>query len=76
MIALSAAFFSQFGAIKRLRIARNKKVTVLSCIFDNFSYTCVIIADINSLIGLMFFQTGQSKHFGFIEFNDPEVVFL
>ncbi|KDO46104.1 hypothetical protein CISIN_1g028027mg [Citrus sinensis] len=36
------AFFSQFGAIKRLRIARNKK-------------------------------TGQSKHFGFIEFNDPEV---
>lgn len=36
------AFFSQFGAIKRLRIARNKK-------------------------------TGQSKHFGFIEFIDPEV---
>lgn len=36
------AFFSQFGAIKRLRIARNKK-------------------------------TGKSKHFGFIEFNDPEV---
>ncbi|KAH9704381.1 RRM domain-containing protein [Citrus sinensis] len=36
------AFFSQFGAIKRLRIARNK-------------------------------MTGQSKHFGFIEFNDPEV---
>ncbi|GAY52659.1 hypothetical protein CUMW_143590 [Citrus unshiu] len=67
------AFFSQFGAIKRLRIARNKMVTVLSCIFDNFSYTCIIIADINSLIGLMFFQTGQSKHFGFIEFNDPEV---
>ncbi|KAK1570573.1 hypothetical protein Q3G72_003985 [Acer saccharum] len=36
------AFFSQFGVIKRLRIARNKK-------------------------------TGKSKHFGFIEFQDPEV---
>ncbi|KAH7547783.1 hypothetical protein JRO89_XS14G0015700 [Xanthoceras sorbifolium] len=36
------AFFSQFGAIKRLRVARNKK-------------------------------TGKAKHFGFIEFNDPEV---
>ncbi|ESR43878.1 hypothetical protein CICLE_v10013752mg [Citrus x clementina] len=38
------AFFSQFGTIKRLRIARNKKL-----------------------------RTGKSKHFGFIEFNDPEV---
>ncbi|KAJ8761928.1 hypothetical protein K2173_006530 [Erythroxylum novogranatense] len=36
------AFFSQFGKVKRLRIARNKK-------------------------------TGKSKHFGFIEFEDPEV---
>ncbi|KAI3978367.1 hypothetical protein MKX01_013165 [Papaver californicum] len=35
-------FFKQFGSIKRLRIARNKK-------------------------------TGQSKHFGFIEFESPEV---
>ncbi|KAG6732982.1 hypothetical protein I3842_01G204300 [Carya illinoinensis] len=35
-------FFSQFGKIKRLRIARNKK-------------------------------TGKSKHFGFIEFESPEV---
>ncbi|XP_009353769.2 uncharacterized RNA-binding protein C1827.05c [Pyrus x bretschneideri] len=35
-------FFGQFGSIKRLRIARNKK-------------------------------TGKSKHFGFIEFEDPEV---
>ncbi|XP_010245768.1 PREDICTED: MKI67 FHA domain-interacting nucleolar phosphoprotein-like [Nelumbo nucifera] len=35
-------FFSQFGTIKRLRIARNKK-------------------------------TGNSKHFGFIEFECPEV---
>ncbi|XP_027160354.1 uncharacterized RNA-binding protein C1827.05c [Coffea eugenioides] len=35
-------FFKQFGAIKRLRIARNKK-------------------------------TGKSKHFGFIEFESPEV---
>ncbi|KAH9739093.1 RRM domain-containing protein [Citrus sinensis] len=41
------AFFSQFGTIKRLRIARNKKLRVLN--------------------------TGKSKHFGFIEFNDPEV---
>ncbi|XP_010543603.1 PREDICTED: uncharacterized RNA-binding protein C1827.05c [Tarenaya hassleriana] len=36
------AFFKQFGTIKRLRIARNKK-------------------------------TGKSRHFGFIEFEDPEV---
>ncbi|XP_044462372.1 uncharacterized RNA-binding protein C1827.05c-like [Mangifera indica] len=36
------AFFGQFGVIKRLRIARNKK-------------------------------TGKSKHFGFLEFKDPEV---
>uniref|UniRef100_F6HTT9 RRM domain-containing protein n=2 Tax=Vitis TaxID=3603 RepID=F6HTT9_VITVI len=35
-------FFKQFGAVKRLRIARNKK-------------------------------TGKSKHFGFIEFESPEV---
>jgi nucleolar protein 15 len=35
-------FFSQFGKIKRLRIARSKK-------------------------------TGKSKHFGFIEFESPEV---
>ncbi|RZC94185.1 hypothetical protein C5167_021428 [Papaver somniferum] len=35
-------FFKQFGSIKRLRIARNKK-------------------------------TGKSKHFGFIEFESPEV---
>ncbi|KAH1030457.1 hypothetical protein J1N35_042631 [Gossypium stocksii] len=36
------AYFQQFGAIKRLRIARNKK-------------------------------TGRSKHFGFIEFENPQV---
>ncbi|KAJ4843769.1 hypothetical protein Tsubulata_034606 [Turnera subulata] len=36
------AYFSQFGKIKRLRIARNKK-------------------------------TGKSKHYGFIQFEDPEV---
>lgn len=36
------AFFRQFGTIKRLRIARNKK-------------------------------TGKSKHFGFMEFESPEV---
>ncbi|GLT75352.1 hypothetical protein SLA2020_470830 [Shorea laevis] len=36
------AYFQQFGTIKRLRIARNKK-------------------------------TGKSKHFGFIEFEDPQV---
>ncbi|KAK8476594.1 hypothetical protein V6N11_068429 [Hibiscus sabdariffa] len=36
------AYFKQFGAIKRLRIARNKK-------------------------------TGKSKHFGFIEFENPQV---
>ncbi|XVE99081.1 hypothetical protein REPUB_Repub03eG0165900 [Reevesia pubescens] len=36
------AYFQQFGAIKRLRIARNKK-------------------------------TGKSKHFGFIEFENPQV---
>ncbi|KAJ0101958.1 hypothetical protein Patl1_05945 [Pistacia atlantica] len=36
------AFFGQFGVIKRLRIARNKK-------------------------------NGKSKHFGFLEFKDPEV---
>ncbi|XP_075496873.1 putative RNA-binding protein C1827.05c [Primulina tabacum] len=35
-------FFKQFGSIKRLRIARNRK-------------------------------TGKSKHFGFIEFESPEV---
>ncbi|KAI5648472.1 hypothetical protein M9H77_34477 [Catharanthus roseus] len=35
-------FFKQFGTIKRLRVARNKK-------------------------------TGKSKHFGFIEFDSPEV---
>ncbi|PSS33734.1 MKI67 FHA domain-interacting nucleolar phosphoprotein [Actinidia chinensis var. chinensis] len=35
-------FFKQFGTIKRLRVARNKK-------------------------------TGKSKHFGFIEFESPEV---
>jgi len=37
-----AAYFGQFGTIKRLRIARNKK-------------------------------TGKSRHFGFIEFESPEV---
>ncbi|XP_039021491.1 uncharacterized RNA-binding protein C1827.05c-like [Hibiscus syriacus] len=36
------AYFKQFGAIKRLRIARNKK-------------------------------TGKSKHYGFIEFENPQV---
>ncbi|XWS56849.1 hypothetical protein CRYUN_Cryun09bG0120700 [Craigia yunnanensis] len=36
------AYFKQFGTIKRLRIARNKK-------------------------------TGKSKHFGFIEFENPQV---
>ncbi|GER27019.1 RNA binding protein-like protein [Striga asiatica] len=36
------AFFKQFGTIKRLRIARNRK-------------------------------TGKSKHFGFIQFESPEV---
>ncbi|PHU12043.1 hypothetical protein BC332_18973 [Capsicum chinense] len=36
-------FFKQFGTIKKLRLARNKK-------------------------------TGESKHFGFIEFESPEVV--
>ncbi|XP_010452362.1 PREDICTED: MKI67 FHA domain-interacting nucleolar phosphoprotein [Camelina sativa] len=36
------AFFSQFGTVKRVRVARNKK-------------------------------TGKSKHFGFIQFEDPEV---
>ncbi|KAL6549818.1 hypothetical protein OROMI_020306 [Orobanche minor] len=36
------AFFKQFGTVKRLRIARNKK-------------------------------TGKSKHYGFIEFESPEV---
>ncbi|KAL2539813.1 RNA-binding (RRM/RBD/RNP motif) family protein [Abeliophyllum distichum] len=35
-------FFKQFGTIKRLRIARNRK-------------------------------TGKSRHFGFIEFESPEV---
>lgn len=35
-------FFKQFGSVKRLRIARNRK-------------------------------TGKSKHFGFIEFESPEV---
>ncbi|KAG9445900.1 hypothetical protein H6P81_012028 [Aristolochia fimbriata] len=35
-------FFKQFGKVKRLRVARNKK-------------------------------TGKSKHFGFIEFESPEV---
>ncbi|XWS75339.1 hypothetical protein CRYUN_Cryun01aG0078000 [Craigia yunnanensis] len=35
-------YFQQFGAIKRLRIVRNKK-------------------------------TGKSKHFGFIEFENPQV---
>ncbi|XP_058758705.1 uncharacterized RNA-binding protein C1827.05c-like [Vicia villosa] len=36
------AYFAQFGTIKRMRIARNKK-------------------------------TGKSRHFGFIEFESPEV---
>ncbi|KAG2262558.1 hypothetical protein Bca4012_047006 [Brassica carinata] len=36
------AFFTQFGTVKRVRVARNKK-------------------------------TGKSKHFGFIQFEDPEV---
>ncbi|XP_051131809.1 uncharacterized RNA-binding protein C1827.05c-like [Andrographis paniculata] len=36
------AFFTQFGKVKRLRIARNRK-------------------------------TGKSKHYGFIEFESPEV---
>ncbi|EYU32421.1 hypothetical protein MIMGU_mgv1a013439mg [Erythranthe guttata] len=36
------AFFKQFGTVKRLRIARNRK-------------------------------TGKSKHFGFMEFESPEV---
>ncbi|KFK24904.1 hypothetical protein AALP_AA8G040100 [Arabis alpina] len=35
-------FFQQFGTVKRVRVARNKK-------------------------------TGKSKHFGFIQFEDPEV---
>ncbi|CAH8324459.1 unnamed protein product [Eruca vesicaria subsp. sativa] len=35
-------FFTQFGTVKRVRVARNKK-------------------------------TGKSKHFGFIQFEDPEV---
>ncbi|MCI06522.1 putative RNA-binding protein [Trifolium medium] len=37
-----AAYFGQFGTVKRLRIARNKK-------------------------------TGKSRHFGYIEFESPEV---
>uniref|UniRef100_A0A453B5G1 RRM domain-containing protein n=1 Tax=Aegilops tauschii subsp. strangulata TaxID=200361 RepID=A0A453B5G1_AEGTS len=37
-----AGFFQQFGAVKRVRIARNRK-------------------------------TGKSKHYGFIEFENPEV---
>ncbi|ESQ40370.1 hypothetical protein EUTSA_v10014607mg [Eutrema salsugineum] len=36
------AFFQQFGSVKRVRVARNKK-------------------------------TGKSKHFGFIQFEEPEV---
>ncbi|CAA7033916.1 unnamed protein product [Microthlaspi erraticum] len=36
------AFFAQFGTVKRVRVARNKK-------------------------------TGKSKHFGFIQFEDPDV---
>ncbi|KAE8772130.1 hypothetical protein D1007_55866 [Hordeum vulgare] len=37
-----AGFFQQFGAVKRVRVARNRK-------------------------------TGKSKHYGFIEFENPEV---
>ena len=52
-------YFSQFGNVTRLRLARNKKVNhfpVLKCL----SINCHL-------------QTGRSKHYGFIEFDSSSV---
>ncbi|PON34211.1 Splicing factor-like protein [Parasponia andersonii] len=51
-------FFRQFGVIKRLRIARNKKSEIR-------------FASTGCVSGL--YETGKSKHYGFIEFEDPGV---
>ncbi|PON85109.1 Splicing factor-like protein [Trema orientale] len=51
-------FFRQFGVIKRLRIARNKKSEIR-------------FASTGCESGL--YETGKSKHYGFIEFEDPGV---
>jgi nucleolar protein 15 len=51
-------YFSQFGNVTRLRLARNKKVGdgSLNCFFD-----------------IDTFQTGRSKHYAFIEFDSSSV---
>ncbi|XP_065857935.1 uncharacterized protein [Euphorbia lathyris] len=52
------AYFSQFGTIKRLRIATSKKVCTFLQRYLNVMQTHL---------------TGKSKHYGFIEFEDSEV---
>ncbi|KAL8162089.1 hypothetical protein V2J09_013578 [Rumex salicifolius] len=51
------AFFKQFGTIKRLKIARNRKWSVIALYHEELKIE----------------ETGQSKHYGFIEFEYPEV---
>lgn len=52
-------YFSQFGTVTRLRLARNKKVIKP-------------VARVRPAIELVQ-QTGRSKHYGFIEFDSSSV---
>jgi nucleolar protein 15 len=51
-------YFSQFGNVTRLRLARNKKVS------DRY---------LNRLLDIDTLQTGRSKHYAFIEFDSSSV---
>ncbi|KAL6183979.1 hypothetical protein ACLB2K_045387 [Fragaria x ananassa] len=68
-------FFGQFGVINRLRIVRNKKVS--DSVDDlNIEFVVALVNGFFSDIINAFSsyqQTGKSKHFGFIEFEDPGV---
>lgn len=68
--ALLAGFFKQFGGIKRLRIARNRKV----CVVLNMQSISIKknLVSLNIMVSRCF-QTGKSKHYGFIEFESPFV---
>ncbi len=54
-------YFNQFGDVTRLRLSRNKRVSV--------SIACVFIKH-RSLVS---HQTGRSKHYAFIEFDSSTV---
>ncbi|KAI5401282.1 hypothetical protein KIW84_065942 [Lathyrus oleraceus] len=73
------AYFAQFGTIKRLRIARNKKVKFVNLFFTllEFAFTFIDYQYDDDLCFAMFsvsnHSTGKSRHYGFIEFESPEV---